>query len=82
MVDPRAIGQKLGVDAVLTGRLELTGTNLTMNVELTATSDGRHVWGQQYTRSVSERTNLAAEIAGSIADTLRLSLYSCIAEGD
>ena len=74
MVDPRSIGQKLGVDAVLTGRLELTGTTLTMNVELTATSDGRHVWGQQYTRNVSERTNLAAEIAGSIADTLRLSL--------
>lgn len=73
-VDPRVVGQKLGVDSVLTGRLELTGTTVTMNVELTATSDGRHVWGQQYTRSVSERTDLTAEIAGSIADALRLSL--------
>lgn len=73
-VDPRVIGRQLGVDAVLTGRLELIGSTLTTNVELTATPDGRHVWGQQYSRGVSERTNLASEIAGSIADALRLSL--------
>jgi len=72
--DPQVIGQKLGVDAVLTGRVHLTDSTLTTNVELTATSDGRHIWGQRYRRSVSERTNLASEIADSIADALRLGL--------
>jgi len=72
--DPRTIGRKLGVDAVLTGRLEAVGTNLTMNVELTATSDGRHIWGEQYSRNTSERESLASEVSGSVADALRLGL--------
>lgn len=74
VVEPRAAGQKLGVGAVLTGRLEESGTTLTVNVELTATSDGRHLWGQQYTRNVSDRASLALEVADAVSDALRLSL--------
>ena len=52
-VDPRSIGQKLGVAAVLTGRVLQIGPNISVNLELTATADGRRLWGQQYTRNLS-----------------------------
>jgi DNA-binding winged helix-turn-helix (wHTH) protein/TolB-like protein/lipoprotein NlpI len=74
VVEPRTIGQKLGVGAVLTGRLEEAGTTLTVNLELTATSDGRHLWGQQYTRNIAERAGLALEVADAVSDALRLNL--------
>jgi TolB-like protein/DNA-binding winged helix-turn-helix (wHTH) protein/tetratricopeptide (TPR) repeat protein len=73
-VEPRVVGQKLGVGAVLTGRMEESATALTVNLELTATSDGRHLWGQQYTRNVSDRTGLALEIASAVSDALRVSI--------
>jgi DNA-binding winged helix-turn-helix (wHTH) protein/TolB-like protein/Flp pilus assembly protein TadD len=74
VVEPRAVGQKLGVGAVLTGRLEESGTSLTVNLELTATADGRHLWGQQYTRNASDRAGLALEVADAVSDALRLNL--------
>jgi tetratricopeptide (TPR) repeat protein len=42
--------------------------------ELTATSDRRHLWGQRYERNVTDRSSLAHEAAGSVADALRLNL--------
>ena len=73
-VDPQAVGQKLGVGAVLTGRLEQTASNITVSLELTASSDGRHLWGQTYTRNLSERAALALEIADGVSESLRLNL--------
>lgn len=74
VVDPRSIGQKLGASAVLTGRVVQVGTTLSVNLELTATADGRHLWGQQYTRNITDRAALQQEAAGAIADALRLGL--------
>lgn len=73
-VEPAAAGRKLGVGAVLTGKLEESGTTLIVNLELTATSDGRHLWGQQYSRNVADRSAMALEIADAVSDSLRLSL--------
>ena len=74
VADLRSVGQKLGVGTVLTGKLRESGTTLTVNLELTATSDGRHLWGQEYTRNIADRSTLALEIADSVSDALRLSL--------
>jgi adenylate cyclase len=74
IVEPRSVGKTLGVDAVLTGRLEQSGTTLTVTLELTAASDGRHLWGERYTRNVSDRAGLALEIADGVSDALRLNL--------
>lgn len=75
-VEPRQVGQRLGVGAILTGRLEQVGTTLTLNLELTATSDGRHLWGERYTKDVSDRAGLALEAADDVSDALRLELTS------
>lgn len=73
-VDPRAAGRQLGVTAVLTGRVEETGSRLVVILELTAAKDGSHLWGQQYTRNLAERAALQTEIAASVGDALRLNL--------
>jgi DNA-binding winged helix-turn-helix (wHTH) protein/TolB-like protein/Tfp pilus assembly protein PilF len=74
VVDPRAAGRKLDVSAVLTGRVVQAGTSMSVNLELTATADGRHLWGQQYTRNLTDRAALQQEVAGAVADALQLSL--------
>jgi TolB-like protein/DNA-binding winged helix-turn-helix (wHTH) protein/Flp pilus assembly protein TadD len=73
-VDPRSIGRELGVTSVLTGSVVQAGTNITVNLELTATSDGRHLWGQQYNRRIVERVALQHEAAGAVANALRRNL--------
>src|SRR5437773_8934811 len=47
-VDPRKVGNDLGVRAVLTGRLIQQGDNLTIRTELVNVADGTELWGQQY----------------------------------
>jgi TolB-like protein/DNA-binding winged helix-turn-helix (wHTH) protein/tetratricopeptide (TPR) repeat protein len=74
VVDPRTAGKKLDVSAVLTGRVVQVGTSMSVNLELTATADGRHLWGQQYTRNLTDRTALQQEVASDVADALRRSL--------
>jgi DNA-binding winged helix-turn-helix (wHTH) protein/TolB-like protein/tetratricopeptide (TPR) repeat protein len=74
MVDLSSVGQKLGVAALLTGRVERVGTNMTVTLELTATADRRHLWGQQYTRDLRDQAVLPQEIASAVADALRLSV--------
>jgi tetratricopeptide (TPR) repeat protein len=72
--EPRSIGQKLNVDAVLTGRMKQVDSTLVLSLELTATSDGRRLWGQQYTRNVADRAQLQQDVASEVADALRLGL--------
>jgi TolB-like protein len=73
-VDPQSVGQKLGVAAVLIGHVEQAGDVLTVNLEVTATSDRRRLWGQQYTRKITDQNALQQEVAGAVADALRLGL--------
>jgi TolB-like protein/DNA-binding winged helix-turn-helix (wHTH) protein/Flp pilus assembly protein TadD len=73
-VDPRAVGQKLGVAAVLTGHVEQADKSMVLTLELTSTADSRHLWGQRYERNISERTSLTQEAASAVADALRLNI--------
>ncbi len=74
--EPRAIGRELGVDAVLTGRVEKSETSLAVSVELTATSDGRHLWGRRYMGGTSDRDGLALEVANAVSEALRIGSRS------
>ena len=46
--DPRQAGRELGVQAVLTGRLVVSGSALTLTAELVDVRDGRQLWGERY----------------------------------
>jgi TolB-like protein/Flp pilus assembly protein TadD len=73
-LDLREVGRALGVRAVLTGKLTLRAGLLAVSTELLDTSDLRHIWGGNYRRSLSEASGLQDDIAGAIAEELKLKL--------
>src|SRR6267143_1406236 len=72
--DPLAIGNELGVRAVLTGRIVQRGDDLTISTELVDVRDNKQVWGEQYERKASDLMSLQRDIAGQIANNLRLKI--------
>src|SRR5205807_1141371 len=72
--DPQVVGRELNVRAVLMGKLTQRGDDLSINVELVDVRDNRHLWGQQYSRKLSEINAVPAEIAQEISEKLRLRL--------
>ena len=73
-VDPREVGQELGVRAVMTGRVFLRGDRLVIKAELVDTGDGAHLWGEQYNRTLEDIFTIEEEISREISDKLRLRL--------
>ena len=74
--DPQQVGQELGVRAVLIGRLLRRADTLDLKLELVDASDGSHLWGEQYTREMSDISTLEQEISTEISEQLRLKLNS------
>jgi len=73
-IDPQEVGRKLGVRAVLTGRVLSRGDALNIQTELVDVRDGSQLWGEQYQRSCADLFELQEEIASEIAAKLRLRL--------
>jgi TolB-like protein len=73
-VDPRKVGNDLGVRAVLMGRLIQQGDNLTIRTELVNVADGTELWGQQYNRKLADVFSVQEEIAKEISEKLSLKL--------
>jgi tetratricopeptide (TPR) repeat protein len=72
--DPLAAGKELGVRAVLTGRLAQRGDTLLISTELVDVRDNKQLWGEQYSRRVSDLLTIQREIAGEITNSLKLKL--------
>lgn len=72
--DPMTIGQVLGVDSVVTGRIRQRGPTLFITAELIDVRSGLQLWGAQYKRSSEEIHEVEDEIANEISDKLRLKL--------
>jgi eukaryotic-like serine/threonine-protein kinase len=73
MVDAQSVGKKLGVRAVLTGRVLQTGDTLSISAELVDVRNNRHLWGRQYSGKVSDLIALQEEITNDVSDALRPS---------
>jgi eukaryotic-like serine/threonine-protein kinase len=71
---PQRAGEELGVRATLTGRVLQRGDVLIIKAELVDTADGRHLWGEQYNRQLSDIFSIEEEISKEISDKLRLKL--------
>jgi len=69
--DPLAIGKELGVRAVLTGRVIQRGDSLNISVELLDVRDNKQLWGDQYSRKVSDLLSVQRDIAREITGSLR-----------
>jgi eukaryotic-like serine/threonine-protein kinase len=73
-VDPQIVGHELGVRAVLTGRVVKFGDNLMIQTELVDVATQTRLWGENFTRKVSDIIALQEEISREISNNLRLKL--------
>jgi len=73
-LDPQAIGQALGVRAVLSGRLQMIGARVLTRVELLDTMDGTNIWGDQFQHASTDVLALEEKLVDAIAEQLRVRL--------
>lgn len=73
-VDPVAVGNELGVHAVLSGRIVQHGDSITISADLVDIRNNRLIWGEQYDRKMSQLLDTQREIAGDIVEKLKLKV--------
>lgn len=72
--DLQKVGDALGVQAVLTGRVVQHGDDLSIGIELDEVRNGKQLWGQQYSRKVADLLMLQNDIAKEVSQRLRSQL--------
>lgn len=75
-VDIRQVGAELGVRYVVEGSLRKMGERLRVTVQLIDTSNGQHLWAEQYDRPLAEIFALQDDITRGIAVTLGDEIWS------
>ena len=73
-IDIQDAAKKLGVGAIVTGRIVRRGDDLQINVELIDAADNTRIWGDIYNRRVSGALSVSEEIAHSVSEKLQLKL--------
>ena len=71
---PKKIGEELGVQAVLLGRVGGRGDDLKLSLELVNTQTQDVIWSEQYDRKQSDIVSLQSEIAKDVSTKLKLKL--------
>jgi len=72
--DPQAVAKELGVDSVLTGRINQRGDSLNISVELVDVRNNKLLWGELYERKMSDLLTTQREIVTEIVGKLQLKL--------
>jgi serine/threonine protein kinase len=72
--DAQDVGQRLKVEAVLTGRVVQRGDNLSISAELIDVRNNRQLWGEQFNRRTGDLLTMQEEISTEISRRLRLQL--------
>lgn len=71
-MDAEKIGEELGVDAVMSGRLIQRGDDLVISVDLIDVKNKKTLWGEQFQRKMSDLLATQQDITAAIADKLRV----------
>ncbi len=74
--DMRTIGKTLGVAYLLEGSVRKAGNDLRITAQLIKAEDGTHLWSQSYDRKLENVFAIQSEIAGSIAEALKIKLLA------
>jgi serine/threonine-protein kinase len=69
--DPKKLGRELGVHALLSGTVSQVGDDISVSVELIDVRDDSHIWGERYSRKVSEVVALPQQISRDVSQRLR-----------
>ena len=72
--DPLAIGRKLGVRALLTGRIWQRANKLRLHIDLLDTANGQEIWGDQYDADLAELFTVQDSISREVSHKLRLKI--------
>ena len=73
-IDPEKVGQELGVDALVLGRVVQRGDDLAVSAELVRADDSGQLWGEQYQREAADIFSIKNDMAREISDALRIQL--------
>jgi DNA-binding winged helix-turn-helix (wHTH) protein/TolB-like protein/Flp pilus assembly protein TadD len=72
--DPSAAARELGVDSVLDGRVQKSGDNIRVTVQLVRASDGSPLWGktfdEKYTDIFAVEDRISEEVVQSLLPTI------------
>ena len=68
-IDPERAARELNVRVLLTGRMLLRGDTLNVQAELVDAAANSQLWGQKYSRTLSDMWAVEEQIAREIADT-------------
>jgi serine/threonine-protein kinase len=73
-IDPEHTARELNVRVLLTGKVLLRGDTLNVQAELIDATANSQLWGQKYSRTLTDTSALEEQLAHEIVDTLRLKL--------
>lgn len=73
-VDAREAGTELGVPYILSGSVRKFDDQVRISVELMSVADGFRLWGESYQRTLDDIFEIQSEIAGHVAEALRIPL--------
>jgi TolB-like protein/DNA-binding winged helix-turn-helix (wHTH) protein/Flp pilus assembly protein TadD len=73
-VDVQELARELNVDAVLTGRVVQRSDMFSVSVELVNAKDNTHIWGEHYSRRLTDLVSLQGEIARDVSRKLHLRI--------
>jgi len=80
-IDAEKIGNELGVDAVMSGRLIQRGDNLMISVDLIDVRNKKTLWGERFERKMSDLLTTQREIASAITEKLQVKLSGTDSNG-
>jgi TolB-like protein/Tfp pilus assembly protein PilF len=69
-VNCRTVGRKLNVGAVLLGRVSQRGDEMVIRTELVEVQNGWLIWGDQFSRKVSDLLLMESDLSGRISEKL------------
>ena len=72
--ETKIIGSELDVQAIVTGRVVQRGDDLVVRAELISTADNSVIWGEQFSRKMTDIAALQTDIAKAISQKLQLTL--------
>jgi serine/threonine protein kinase/tetratricopeptide (TPR) repeat protein len=73
-IEPKKVARELGVEALVLGRIIQRDDDLSVSVELVDAREDKQLWGEQYSRKMSDVASVQQEIATAISGNLRLRL--------
>jgi serine/threonine-protein kinase len=73
-IDPQVVGKELQVDAIITGTVAQQGDSLIIQADLLDTADRSQIWGNRYSRRISDLFAVQEQIAKEISSALPMTL--------